>query len=85
MAKIAASSAAKSSSPKAPSGTTLGGANQKPSSKGGLRVHQQHYVGIDLHRRRSVIVRMNDAGEVLAVTKVDNDPVPLSMAIRGRT
>ena len=37
--------------------------------------------GIDLHRRRSVIVRMNDAGEVLAVTKVDNDPVQLSMVI----
>ena len=44
-------------------------------------MYQQQYVGIDLHRRRSVIVRMNDAGEVLAVTKVDNDPVQLSMVI----
>jgi len=42
---------------------------------------QQQYVGIDLHRRRSVIVRMNDAGEVLAVSKIDNDPVALSMAV----
>jgi transposase len=42
---------------------------------------EQQYVGIDLHRRRSVIVRMNDAGEVLGVSKVDNDPLALSMAI----
>ena len=42
---------------------------------------EQQYVGIDLHRRRSVIVRMNDAGEVLHVTKVDDDPLALSMAI----
>lgn len=42
---------------------------------------EQQYVGIDLHRRRSVIVRMNDAGEVLKVSKIDNDPVVLSMAV----
>ena len=42
---------------------------------------EQQYVGIDLHRRRSVIVRMNDAGEVLGVSKIDNDPVALSMAV----
>ena len=29
--------------------------------------HQQQYVGIDLHRRRSVIVRMTGEGEVLEV------------------
>ena len=44
-------------------------------------MHQQQYVGIDLHRRRSVIVRMNEAGEVLGVTKVDNDPVQFSVAL----
>jgi transposase len=44
-------------------------------------VREQQYVGIDLHRRRSVIVRMNDAGEVLGVTKIDNDPLALSMAV----
>ncbi len=43
--------------------------------------HSQQYVGIDLHRRRSVIVRMSDAGDVLDVTKIDNDPVALAMAI----
>jgi hypothetical protein len=44
-------------------------------------VREQQYVGIDLHRRRSVIVRMNDAGEVLDVSKIDNDPLALSMAV----
>jgi transposase len=33
----------------------------------------QQYVGIDLHRRRSVIVRMTDAGEVLEATQILND------------
>ncbi len=44
-------------------------------------MREQQYVGIDLHRRRSVLVRMNDAGEVLAVSKIDNDPLALSMAV----
>jgi transposase len=44
-------------------------------------VQQQQYVGIDLHRRRSVIVRMNDAGEVLEVSKIDNDPEALAMTL----
>jgi hypothetical protein len=44
-------------------------------------VQQQQYVGIDLHRRRSVIVRMDDAGEVLEVSKIDNDPVALAMTL----
>jgi transposase len=35
----------------------------------------QQYVGIDFHRRRSVIVRMNAAGERLAVVRVANEPV----------
>ena len=44
-------------------------------------MREQQYVGIDLHRRRSVIVRMSDAGEVLGVSKVANDPLALSMAV----
>jgi len=43
--------------------------------------HQQEYVGIDLHRRRSVIVRMSEAGEVLSTVKIDNDPVALALAV----
>ena len=81
VAKQSVKSTAKSFSPRSPSRTRLGGAKPKPSSKKGLRVQEQQYVGIDLHRRRSVIVRMNDAGEVLGVTKVANDPLQMSMAI----
>src|SRR5882757_1809970 len=31
-------------------------------------------VGMDLHRRRSVLVRMTEAGEVLETTRISNDP-----------
>jgi transposase len=41
----------------------------------------EQYVGIDLHRRRSVIVRMTPEGEVLETVRVDNDPVALSLAL----
>jgi hypothetical protein len=41
----------------------------------------EQYVGIDLHRRRSVIVRMTPAGEVLEIVRVDNDPVALSLEL----
>jgi len=39
---------------------------------------QTQYVGIDLHRRRSVIVRRNGAGETLDTVRIDNDPVVLA-------
>ena len=71
MAKSSVVCTAKSSSSRSPSKTKLGVANPESSSKGGLRVREQQYVGIDLHRRRSVIVRMNDAGEVVGVSKID--------------
>jgi hypothetical protein len=35
-------------------------------------------VGIDLHRRRSVIVRMTETGERLGTVRIDNDPVALA-------
>jgi transposase len=38
-------------------------------------------VGIDLHRRRSVIVRMTAAGERLETVRIDNDPVALALEI----
>ena len=41
----------------------------------------EQYVGIDLHRRRSVVVRMTGAGEVLETVRVDNDPVALSLEL----
>jgi transposase len=35
-------------------------------------------VGIDLHRRRSVIVRMTEAGQVLDTVRITNDPSTLA-------
>jgi len=39
---------------------------------------QPQYVGVDLHRRRSVIVRKSPAGEVLETVQIDNDPLTLA-------
>jgi transposase len=39
------------------------------------------YVGIDLHRRRSVIVRQTPDGQVVDTVRIDNDPVALSCAV----
>ncbi|MBV9024070.1 MAG: transposase, partial [Streptomycetaceae bacterium] len=41
----------------------------------------RQYVGIDLHRRRSVIVRQTDQGELLESVRIDNDPVALALEI----
>jgi hypothetical protein len=42
----------------------------------------RHYVGIDLHRRRSVIVRMTPAGERLgAAVDIDSDPFELARQV----
>jgi transposase len=38
-------------------------------------------VGIDLHRRRSVIVRMTETGERLGNARIDNDPMALAAEI----
>jgi len=42
---------------------------------------EREYVGIDLHRRRSVIVRMSAAGEKLSCVHLANDPVALSLEV----
>jgi transposase len=42
---------------------------------------EREYVGIDLHRRRSVIVRKNAAGEVLGKVKIDNSAMALAEAV----
>jgi transposase len=41
----------------------------------------QGYVGIDLHRRRSVIVHIGQDGDVVSETRIENDPIALSLAI----
>ena len=38
---------------------------------------ERRYVGIDLHRRRSVIFVMNNAGEKLSCVRIANEPVRL--------
>ena len=42
---------------------------------------KRQYVAIDLHRRRSLIVRDNEHGEELEVIRIENDPVALSSAL----
>jgi transposase len=61
--------------------TTLGVAKPTRKRKETLVEHKQQYVGIDLHRRRSVIVRMTEQGEVLSTVQIENDPVALAVAI----
>src|SRR4051812_5278842 len=41
----------------------------------------KQFVGIDLHRQRSVIVRQTDTGERLAAVRIVNDPVALRLQI----
>jgi transposase len=44
----------------------------------------RQYVGVDLHRRRSVIVRMTPEGERLgAAVRIDNDPFALAQLVTG--
>jgi transposase len=42
---------------------------------------QRQYVGIDLHRRRSVIVRTDETGERLSTIRIDNDPLALAAEV----
>ena len=41
----------------------------------------RQFVGIDLHRRRSVIVRTTEAGEALEVVRISNDLDSLAAVI----
>src|ERR687891_422609 len=60
--------------------TITRGRSTKTSRRGGPLMERQ-YVGIDLHRRRSVIVRVDEAGERLQTVRIDNDPVALGLAL----
>ena len=44
-------------------------------------MQDREYVGIDLHRRRSVIVRMNAEGERLGAARIANEPLALAAEI----
>ena len=41
----------------------------------------RQFVGIDLHRRRSVIVRQSESGEQLSAVRIVNDPVSLELQL----
>jgi transposase len=41
----------------------------------------RQYVGIDLHRRRSVVVRMSATGEKLSCVRIANDPRAIAAAV----
>ncbi|MGY1679566.1 IS110 family RNA-guided transposase [Geodermatophilus sp. SYSU D01176] len=41
----------------------------------------RQYVGIDLHRRRSVLVRMTEAGQTLETVRIVNDPDRLAVVM----
>jgi transposase len=42
---------------------------------------ERRYVGIDLHRRRSVVYTMTGEGEKVSCVRIANDPVALSLAV----
>jgi transposase len=42
---------------------------------------EREYVGVDLHRRRSVIFRMDGAGERISCVRVGNDPAEFAAAV----
>ena len=41
----------------------------------------KQFVGIDLHRQRSVIVRQSESGEQLSAVRIVNDPVTLGLQL----
>ncbi len=41
----------------------------------------RQYVVFDLHRRRTVLVRMTPDGEQLGWTRIDNDPMTLALEL----
>lgn len=41
----------------------------------------KQFVGIDLHRQRSVIVRQSESGELLSAVRILNDPVSLRLQL----
>src|SRR5947209_554183 len=63
-----------------PSVATLGVSKPNPTKRRRTPVQRQ-YVGIDLHRRRSVIVRRTPEGETLETVRIDNDPVALALEL----
>ena len=70
-----------SPSPVAANATTLAVAKPSQRRKRGTNVSESQYVGIDLHRRRSVIVRVDQAGNHLSTVRVENEPMVIMAAV----
>ena len=70
-----------SSGREGPSANTLGPTKATPSRRKKEAPVEREYVGIDLHRRRSVIVRKNAAGELLSKVRIENSPMALAAAV----
>jgi transposase len=63
-----------------PSEAKLGVSTPKSSRRKKVPVEAE-YVGVDLHRRRSVIVRKDAAGGLIETVHIDNDPLALAEVI----
>jgi hypothetical protein len=63
-----------------PSVETLALTKATPTRRKKVPVKRE-YVGIDLHRRRSVIVRKSSDGELLSKVHIDNDPITMAQAV----
>ena len=55
-------------------------AEHQPSSE---EAHTESYVGIDLHRRRSVVVALNKNGDRVSWSRIDNTPVDHDAQMSG--
>src|SRR5439155_25412101 len=67
-----------------PCSVVRSGLSQRSTTKEALvdEYDGQQYVGIDLHRRRSVIVRMAPGGQRLGpAVRIDNDPFDLARQV----
>jgi len=67
------------------SATTLGVRQNVPTRQQGTPAEQQpRYVGIDFHRRRSVIAYKNTPGEILGTVHLDNGPAAFAAELGRR-
>src|ERR687897_2317776 len=64
-----------------PSRSRLGASHNQPSDEEEEAPMDRQYVGIDFHRRRSVIVRVSAAGEKLSGVRVANDALAMAGAV----
>ena len=69
------------SSPARTGPSTRLGVDQPSRSRARRGPVERQYVAVDLHSRRSMIVRENEAADQRQVTRIDNDPMALAAAL----